>query len=80
MQNFALPKLGDRDVADIRAAEVVEVLRPIWTTKPETARRVLQRVKAVFGWGLEQFERPGTQVILFPPAYKSGKLQYPLPE
>jgi integrase len=52
MQNFALPKLGDRDVADIRAAEVVEVLRPIWTTKPETARRVLQRVKAVFGWGI----------------------------
>jgi hypothetical protein len=33
MQNFALPKLGDRDVADIRAAEVVEVLRPIWGPK-----------------------------------------------
>ncbi len=27
---------------------------------------------------LEQFEKPGTQVILFPPAYISGKLQHPL--
>jgi hypothetical protein len=29
---------------------------------------------------LEQFERPGTQVILFPSAYKSGALEYPLPQ
>ena len=32
------------------------------------------------GNGLEQFERPGTQVILFPSAYKSGKLEHPLPQ
>ena len=32
------------------------------------------------GNGLDQFERPGSQVILFPPAYKSGKLDYPLPQ
>jgi branched-chain amino acid transport system substrate-binding protein len=36
--------------------------------------------QGISGNGLEQFERPGTQVILYPPAYKSGKLQYPLPE
>ncbi len=27
---------------------------------------------------LAQFEKPGTQVILFPSAYVSGKLQYPI--
>jgi branched-chain amino acid transport system substrate-binding protein len=32
------------------------------------------------GNGLEQFEGPGTQVILFPSAYKSGALEYPLPQ
>jgi branched-chain amino acid transport system substrate-binding protein len=30
------------------------------------------------GNGLEQFERPGTQVILFPADYKSGNLEHPL--
>jgi branched-chain amino acid transport system substrate-binding protein len=34
-----------------------------------------QKIK---GNGLEQFEQPGTQVILFPSAYKSGALEYPL--
>jgi branched-chain amino acid transport system substrate-binding protein len=31
------------------------------------------------GNGLEQFERAGTQVILFPSGYTSGKLEHPLP-
>jgi integrase len=29
---------------------VLKVLAPIWTTTPETARRVKQRVKVVFDW------------------------------
>ena len=35
-------------MADISAAEVIEVLKPIWFSKPETAARVLQRMKAIF--------------------------------
>jgi branched-chain amino acid transport system substrate-binding protein len=27
--------------------------------------------------GIEQFKRPGTQVILYPPKLVSGKLEYP---
>jgi branched-chain amino acid transport system substrate-binding protein len=46
----------------------------------EQARMFQVQYQGITGNGLEQFERPGTQVILFPPAYKSGKLQYPLPE
>jgi branched-chain amino acid transport system substrate-binding protein len=43
--------------------------------------RVFQvQYQKISGNGLEQFERPGTQVILFPPAYKSGALAYPLPQ
>jgi branched-chain amino acid transport system substrate-binding protein len=44
----------------------------------EQARLFLVQYQGITGNGLEQFERPGTQVILFPPAYKSGTLQYPL--
>ncbi len=40
--------------------------------------RVLQvQYQNVKGNGLEQFEQPGTQVVLFPAAYKSGTLEYP---
>ncbi len=48
MERYALDSIGDRPVADIRAGEIIEMLRPIWTSKEETARKVLQRVDAVF--------------------------------
>jgi branched-chain amino acid transport system substrate-binding protein len=43
--------------------------------------RIFQvQYQKINGNGLEQFEQPGTQVILFPSAYKSGALEYPLPQ
>lgn len=48
MQAYVFPSIGKRPVAEITAAEVIDVLRPIWNTKPETARLVLQRMRAVF--------------------------------
>ena len=42
--------------------------------------RIFQaQYQKIDGNSLEQFEQPGTQVILFPSAYKSGALEYPLP-
>jgi branched-chain amino acid transport system substrate-binding protein len=46
----------------------------------EQGRMFLVQYQGIVGNGLEQFERPGTQAILYPSAYKSGKLQYPLSE
>ena len=40
--------IGARAVADVMAADVLEILRAIWFTKPETASRVLQRLSATF--------------------------------
>jgi integrase len=48
MRDYVLPKIGHRPVADIAAADVIDILEPIWFTRPETAGRVLQRLKAVF--------------------------------
>ncbi|MBV9240059.1 MAG: branched-chain amino acid ABC transporter substrate-binding protein, partial [Xanthobacteraceae bacterium] len=45
----------------------------------EKARIFQVQYQGIVGNGLEQFERPGTQVILFPAAYKSGTLVSPLP-
>lgn len=48
METYVFPAIGKRPVADITAAEVIDVLKPIWNDKPETAKRVLQRMRVVF--------------------------------
>jgi integrase len=48
MDTYVLPQIGARPIADIRPGEIIELLRPLWQAKEETARRVLQRVDAVF--------------------------------
>ncbi|NOU08204.1 MAG: tyrosine-type recombinase/integrase [Hyphomicrobiaceae bacterium] len=48
MGTYVLPLIGARPIADIKPGEIIDLLKPIWTTKEETARRVLQRIDAVF--------------------------------
>ncbi|WP_027554879.1 amino acid ABC transporter substrate-binding protein [Bradyrhizobium sp. Cp5.3] len=43
----------------------------------QTARNLLVQFQNVKNSDLEQFRKPGTQVILYPPAYKSGQMIYP---
>ena len=45
-----------------------------------TQRMFQVQYQGIEGKGLDQFKRPGTQVILYPASYKSGTLQYPLPK
>jgi integrase len=49
---YVFPKLGAKPVGSIDVAAVVSVLKPIWTTKAETARRVRQRIDAVMRWAV----------------------------
>ena len=48
MESYVLPTLGNRPVADITPREVIDTLQPIWSTRRETASRLLQRMAAVF--------------------------------
>jgi hypothetical protein len=51
METYMLPFIGDRPVADVEVRKILEPLTAhlvIWIAKPETARRVLQRIEAVF--------------------------------
>lgn len=48
LETYAFPVIGDPSVEDVHQDDFEQVLDPIWTTKPETARRVLQRMKTVF--------------------------------
>jgi len=53
------PVIGKKRVDTIDSADVLKVLSPIWTTKPETARRVKQRIKVVLDWARASGERSG---------------------
>jgi integrase len=48
MATFVFPKIGNLPVAQVSHSDVLAVLEPIWYEKPETGRRVLQRLEAVF--------------------------------
>ena len=50
LENHAFPILGGMRVDRIRREDVLRALTPIWTAKPETARRVRQRIRAVLRW------------------------------
>ena len=50
LERYAFAALGPMPVHRIQQADVLRVLEPIWTTKPETARRVRQRIRAVLAW------------------------------
>lgn len=57
MRAYVFPSIAIRPVAEITAAEVIDILKPIWNTKRETARRVLQRMRAVFEAAIVRGER-----------------------
>ncbi|MEY5007662.1 MAG: hypothetical protein RL764_978 [Pseudomonadota bacterium] len=57
LKTYAFPRLGSLKIADITSGDVMNVLEPIWLTKQETARRVLQRINGVFGWAVAQNHR-----------------------
>jgi len=48
MKTYVLPHIGHRAIADIKPGEIMDLLKPIWHKKEETARRVLQRIDSVF--------------------------------
>jgi integrase len=47
LRDYAYPIIGHVPVADVGTAEVLSVLRPIWTSRTETASRVRGRIEAI---------------------------------
>jgi integrase len=61
---YVYPALGTKPVEAITRMEVADVLRPIWNTKRETARRLVQRMERVFRYakaaGLREGDNPAS--------------------
>lgn len=63
LKQYAYPTIGDRPIDQIDTPEILRVLGPIWLTKPETARRVRQRIGTVFDWAKASGHRTGDNPI-----------------
>ncbi len=50
LELYAFPTIGALGVDRIERRDVLAVLTPIWASKPETARRVRQRIRTVLKW------------------------------
>ena len=74
------PLIGTRPVNDLGSGDVLRVLAPIWTVKPETARRLKQRIKIVFDWakasGYCSGDNPTDGVTKVLPKHKGNKQHY----
>src|SRR5262249_55781627 len=57
------PVFGDRRVDDVDSADVLRALQSIWTTKPETARRLRQRIRLVLDWARASKLRTGDNPV-----------------
>ncbi len=50
MKKHVLPVIGELRVDQIGREDVLRILTPIWTTKPEVARKQRNRIRAVLSW------------------------------
>lgn len=74
LKTYAFPVIGDLPVSEIAPEHVIQVLRPIWNTKPETASRVRMRIEAVLNSAKLKGWRTGEN-----PAIWRGGLEAALP-
>ena len=63
LTQYAFPYFGEMPVSQVGTAEVLKALSQIWLTKPETARRVRQRVGTVMDWAKAAGHRSGDNPI-----------------
>ncbi|MEO0389384.1 MAG: integrase arm-type DNA-binding domain-containing protein [Pseudomonadota bacterium] len=75
LEAYVFPDLGRMQVARIETADVMGVLSPIWSDKPETANRVRQRIEAVLDYASALGIRTGDN-----PARWRGHLDHLLPK
>jgi integrase len=63
LEAYAFPVVGTKAVHTIDQADVLRILAPIWTEKPETARRVRQRIRTVLDWARTAGHRDGVNPV-----------------
>ena len=75
LKKHIFPTLGPKLVNAINTADVLAVLSPIWTTIPETARRVRNRIELILDFATAHEWRRGDN-----PAQWRGRMEALLPD
>jgi integrase len=74
LETYAFPKIGKVSCADVTKAQVLSIMKPIWTEKHETATRLRGRIESVLDWAIAKGYRSEAN-----PAVLKGNLQPLLP-
>ncbi len=74
LKQYAFPVIGHRPVSEITKDEILEILKPIWFDKTETADRVRRRVEAVLRSAISDGLRTNGN-----PAVWRGCIEFSLP-
>jgi integrase len=72
---YASPLIGKLPIAHIETDDVLSVLKPIWTSKPDTASRLRGRIESILGWATVHGWRSGQN-----PARFKDHLEHLLPK
>ena len=65
IDTYAIPIIGKKPVREITRDDILEVLRPIWKTKTETASRLRGRLEAIFSFAIVSGKYSGTNPCLW---------------
>lgn len=70
---YAFPILGKKKLSEIKKADILAVLQPLWSTKTETASRLRGRLENIFSYAVSD------GLMEFNPALWRGNLDRDLP-
>lgn len=79
LQTDVFPYFGDKRINHVTNADVLAALTPIWNTKPETARRIKQRIGSVMKFAVGQGWRkdnPADAIATALPRHDRSKVQH----
>ena len=52
LDRHAMPIIADMPIDRIGREEILRIFSPIWSTRPETARRIRRYIRSVFSWSM----------------------------
>ena len=80
LATYVFPAIGRELVNAVSTADVLAVLEPMWTAKPETATRVRQRMEVVFDYAIAsswRIDNPAIAVTKVLPRRRGKKEHHP---
>ena len=74
LESYVYPRIGNKALRNIGTDDVMSILKPIWSTKTESASRIRERVERILSAAIAEGLRDGPN-----PASWNGHLEFLLP-